>query len=388
MIKKENQRLLALDVLRGITISGMILVNNPGSWGSIYAPLGHAEWNGLTPTDLVFPFFMFIMGISTYFSLRRYKFTFSKEAGKRILKRTVVIFAIGLGIAWFSLFLRTWNGLAGQEIPFFERLFQSVFVFKNLRILGVMQRLALTYCATAIIALTVNNKYLPHIIIGILVTYTGILLFGNGFEYGEGNILSIVDRAILGESHMYRDNGIDPEGILSTIPAIAHVLLGFYVGKLFTNKPNNHAKVETLFIIGTILTFSGLLLSYGCPINKKIWSPTFVLVSCGLGSTLLALLIWIIDIKGHKKWSLFFESFGINPLFIYVTASILTICFGSLLIIPYGGKMLSIHNFTYNILLKPIFGNYNASLLYAMLFVTLNWFIGYQLYKRKIYIKI
>ena len=112
------------------------------------------------------------------------------------------------------------------------------------------------------------------------------------------------------------------------------------------------------------------------------------MVTCGLGSTLLALLIWIIDIKGYKKWSLFFESFGINPLFIYVTASFLAICFGNLLIIPYGGKLLSIHNFTYNIVLKPIFGNYNGSLLYALLFVTLNWAIGYQLYKRKIYIKI
>lgn len=387
MTKKENQRLLALDILRGITIAGMILVNNPGSWSSIYAPLGHAEWNGLTPTDLVFPFFMFIMGISTYFSLKKYKFEFSKEAAKKILKRTIIIFAIGLGIAWFSLFFKTWNSLASADINVFERLSQSIFVFENLRILGVMPRLALTYCATAIIALTVKHKYIPYLIGGILIVYTFILFLGNGFEYNETNILSIVDKAILGENHMYKDNGIDPEGLVSTIPAIAHVLLGFYIGKIFTNKKDIHSKIEFLFIVGSILTFSGFLLSYGCPINKKIWSPTFVLTTCGLASTLLALLIWIIDIKGYKKWSLFFESFGVNPLFMYVMGAFLTICFGSILF-PYGDRLISIHGFMYNIVLNPILGPYAGSLAYALLFVALNWVIGYQLYKRKIYIKI
>ena len=387
MTQTKSKRLLALDILRGITIAGMILVNNPGSWGSIYTPLGHAEWNGLTPTDLVFPFFMFIMGISTYFSLIKYKFEFTKDAGKKILKRTLVIFAIGVGIAWFGLFIRTWNSLGSEELGFLNRLSQSIFVFENLRILGVMQRLALTYCATSIVALTLKHKYIPHLIGGILIVYTGVLLLGNGFEYNETNILSLVDRAILGENHMYRDNGIDPEGLLSTLPAIAHVLLGFHIGRLFTQKKDIHLKVETLFIAGAILTFAGFLLSYGCPINKKIWSPTFVLTTCGLASTLLGLLIWIIDIKGYKKWCTFFESFGVNPLFIYVTGALLTICFGSILF-PYGDKLISIHGFLYGVVLKPLLGAYNASLSYALLFVTLNWVIGYQLYKRNIYIKI
>lgn len=387
MEKKQNQRLLALDILRGFTIAGMILVNNPGSWSHIYAPLGHVSWNGLTPTDLVFPFFMFIMGISTYFSLRRYDFTFSGEAAKKIIKRTIVIFLIGLAIAWFSLFLRTWNSLATADIGVIERLGKSVLTFDRIRILGVMPRLALTYCATSLIALVVKYKYIPHIIVAILVGYTFLLFFGNGFVYGEDNILSIVDRAVLGVNHMYNDNGIEPEGILSTIPAIAHVLLGFYMGGLLVKEKDIHLKVEKLFIIGTVLTFAGLLLAYGCPINKKIWSPTFVMVTCGLGSSLLALLIWIIDIKGHKKWSLFFESFGVNPLFIYVMASILSICFGSILF-PYGEGTISIHGFMYNVVLRSFLNELNASLVYAMLFVTLNWFIGYQLYKRKIYIKI
>lgn len=387
MEKRKNQRLLALDILRGITIAGMILVNNPGSWGRIYKPLTHAEWNGLTPTDLVFPFFMFIMGISTYFSLRKYNFEWSKEAVLKIIKRTIVIFLIGISIAWFSLFFRTWNSLSTEPIQLMERLGRSILTFDQLRILGVMPRLALTYCATALIALFVKHKNIPYVILSLLTVYTFILLLGDGYVYGESNILSVVDRAILGTNHMYNDNGIDPEGILSTIPAIAHVLLGFYVAKRFVTLSEIHLKVEYLFIVGAILTFSGFLLAYGLPINKKIWSPSFVLVTCGLGSTLLALLIWFIDIKGFKKWSLFFESFGVNPLFIYVMASFLSICLGNITF-TLGEDSYSIHSFIYRGVLCSFLSETNASLLYALLFVTLNWFIGYQLYKKKIYIKI
>ena len=395
MNQTANKRLLALDVLRGITIAGMIMVNNPGSWSYVYAPLGHAAWIGLTPTDLVFPFFMFIMGISTYISLRKYNFEFSHSAALKILKRTIVIFAIGLGIAWFSMFCHTWNSLSGEDIPFFSRLGESVWTFGHIRILGVMQRLALCYGATAIIALIMKHKYIPYLIAALLIGYFIILITGNGFEYNSTNILAVVDRAVLGEAHMYKDNGIDPEGLLSTIPAIAHVLLGFCVGRMMLEggKANEdresmlNSHLIKLFLVGTILTFSGFLLSYGCPINKKIWSPTFVLTTCGLASSFLALLIWIIDVKGYKKWSLFFESFGVNPLFMYVLGGVLSILFGSICF-PWGESSISIHTFLYKILLMPIFGETGGSLAYALLFVGINWCIGYQLYKRKIYIKI
>jgi len=164
-----SQRLLALDILRGITIAGMILVNNPGTWGSIYAPLEHAEWVGLTPTDLVFPFFMFIMGISTYISLRKYNFEFSHSAALKILKRTLVIFVIGLGIGWLSLSFRTYNSLIAENLSFGERLLQSVTNFAHLRILGVMQRLALCYGATSIIAILIKHKYIPVIVLVTLL---------------------------------------------------------------------------------------------------------------------------------------------------------------------------------------------------------------------------
>lgn len=382
-----GSRILALDILRGITIAGMIMVNNPGSWSSIYAPLGHAQWNGLTPTDLVFPFFMFIMGISTFISLRKYDFEASGSAIRKIVKRTVLLYLVGLGIAWLSLLLRTWNGLSAENLPFLERLWQSAWNFENIRILGVIPRLAICYGIVAILALILKHKYIPYLIAFLLIGYCILLLIGNGFAYDRTNILSIVDYKILGEAHMYNDNGIEPEGILSTITAIAHVLVGFLVGKIMYERKEIHSKIEWLFLIGTILTFAGFLLSYGCPINKKIWSPTFVLITCGLAASFLALLIWIIDVKGYKRWSRFFEAFGINPLFMYVLGAVLAIIIGNIMVYP-GGEMTSLKNFIFNNLLQPIFGDYPASLIYALLFVGFNWIFGYYLYKKKIYIKL
>lgn len=367
----NQKRLLALDVLRGITIAGMIMVNTPGSWGHVYAPLQHASWNGLTPTDLVFPFFMFIMGISTYISLRKYNFTFSGPAAWKIVKRTVVIFFIGIAINWFS----------------FLCFYHNPFPFDQIRILGVMQRLALSYGAAALIALLIKHKYIPYLIAALLIGYFVILLTGNGFAYDETSILCIADRAVLGEAHMYQGHYVDPEGLLSTIPSIAHVLIGLCVGKWLMEVKDIGEKLQRLFLIGTILTFAGFLLSYGCPINKKIWSPTFVLVTCGLGSSFLALLIWIIDMKGYKKWSRFFEAFGVNPLFIYVLADVLAVL---LAIIPvtYQGEPTSLHSYIYAAFLQPIFGGKGGSLAFSLLFVLANWAVGYILYKKKIYIKI
>ena len=382
-----KQRLLALDILRGITIAGMILVNDPGSWSYVYAPLQHAEWDGLTPTDLVFPFFMFMMGISTYISLRKYDFRFSADAGRKILKRTVVIFAIGLGINWLQCAFATWHALATTDLSIGERLLESVWCWENLRILGVMQRLALCYGAASIIAITVKHRYIPYLIAILLVGYFILLMVGHGFAYNDTNVLSVVDRHILGLHHMYNDHGIDPEGILSTIPSIAHVLLGFCIGRWMMLATTVSEKLERLFIIGSILTFSGFLLAYGCPINKKVWSPTYVLVTCGLGATFLALLIWIIDVKGYKRWSRFFESFGVNPLFIYVFAAVLAILFGGITF-DINRTTMNTRGFLYNICLDSWLGNCFASLVYAVLFVCLNWAVGYRLYQKKIYIKI
>ncbi|MCM1037203.1 MAG: DUF5009 domain-containing protein [Bacteroides sp.] len=384
------RRLLALDIMRGITIAGMIMVNNPGSWGHIYTPLGHAEWHGLTPTDLVFPFFMFIMGVSTYFSLRRYDFRPSGAAVWKIVRRSAVIFLIGLAIAWLSLALR--GICSGRE------LIDSVWCFDRIRILGVMPRLAICYCVGSLLALVLRHRLLPWFIVSLLVVYTVMLLAGNGFDFSESNIISVVDRAVLGESHMYHTSAdgvrlaFDPEGLLSTLPSIAHMLIGFMCGRMIVQVKDNYRRITNLFLIGTVLTFAGFLLSYGLPINKKIWSPTFVLTTCGLASSLLGLLIWVIDIKGHRRWCRFFEAFGINPLFMYCLGAVLTIVIGAVRV-PYAaaeGGVTTVKGWIYEAVMMPLAGGDAtlASLIFALAFVGFNWIFGYWLYKKKIYIKI
>jgi predicted acyltransferase len=252
-----------------------------------------------------------------------------------------------------------------------------------------LQRLALSYGVAAVIVILLKHKYIPCIIVASLIAYFVLLVLGNGFDFSEQNCISVIDRAVLGTAHMYRDSGIylDPEGLVSTIPAICHVLIGFCCGKIITQTQDNAVRMQHLFIAGAMMTFAGFLLSYGCPFNKKIWSPTFVLVTCGLASTLLALLVWIIDIKGRKRWSIFFETFGVNPLFIYVAAAVFAILSGNIYI-TYGGDLITIKGFIYTVCLQPVFGDYFGSFLFAALFVGFNWLIGNILYKKRIYIKI
>lgn len=387
--KKENRRLLALDILRGITIAGMLLVNNPGSWAHIYAPLRHAPWNGLTPTDLVFPFFMFIMGVSTWFALKKYDFRLTGAVAWKIVRRSVLIFLIGLALAWFG---RTLRGVLNER-PFFE----AAFDFDTIRLLGVLPRLAICYFFGSFLALLFRGQSLYWLVGTFLVVYSAIILIGEGYEFSENNIIYIVDNAVIGSAHLYADtvDGItlklDPEGLVSTLPSIAHMLTGFICGGLIMAVKNNRDRINRLFIIGTILTFSGFLLSYGLPINKKIWSPTFVLTTCGLASLLLGLLIWIIDIKGHRRWCRFFEVFGINPLFLFCLGSVMAIVSGAVKV-PWSGAetgMISISGWVYRAVMMPVFGDPTlASLVYALVFIAVNWAIGLILYKKKIYIKI
>jgi len=391
---KAPSRLLSLDVLRGITISGMIMVNNPGSWGKIYTPLEHAQWNGLTPTDLVFPFFMFIMGVSMYLSYKKFDFKLSGKTFTKLFRRSVLLFLIGLAIGWFSLFCRGLVGLRLEDMPILEKIAHAANNFENLRILGVLQRLALVSFFGSLTVLTFKPKHIPWLI-GIILLFYWILMAATGSYFeNDSSLISIIDHAVLGTTHMYGEalpDGsrvvFDPEGLLSTLPCIAHVLLGFLAGKLISESKDNNQRIQKLFIFGTIILFLGFLLDYGFPINKKIWSSSFVLATCGLASLLLGLLVWIIDIKGKKQWSVFFESFGVNPMFIYVIAGIISILLGNIGFMYYG-EWLSTKGFIYTQWLSPVFGDYLGSFVFALLFVTLNWFIGHILYKKKIYIKL
>lgn len=369
---EKKKRLLALDVLRGMTIAGMILVNNPGSWGHVYAPLRHAEWNGLTPTDLVFPFFLFMMGVSMYISLKKFNFRLNKELLTKVLRRTILIFFIGMGIHALSNILWRWEGWDG--------LIPSLL---DVRIMGVLQRLALSYCFGSLIVTTFRHRTLPYWIGGLLAGYTVILWIGNGFVYGHENILSKIDRAIIGISNMYNDNGIEPEGILGTIPSIAHVLIGFCVGKLCIEVSDMQEKLNRLFVWGTQLAIIGWLLSYACPLNKKVWSPSFVLLTCGLACMSLALLIRAIDMKKTFHYTLPFEVYGVNSLFCYVLSQVLSILMGYSF-----GTSTSIHQLVYKDVLCSVFGEGEfASLLYALWMVAIVWLVSLYLYRKKIYIK-
>ena len=378
----KSQRLLSLDILRGITVAGMILVNN--GWGESFEMLGHSKWNGMTPCDLVFPFFLFIMGISCYLSLVKSEFKPTAPVIRRIVKRTVLLFVIGLFINWFD------HAIEGD-----------LFCFGHLRIWAVMQRIALCYGIVSLFALFCNHKYTLHVVIGLLAVYTAILVFGNGYaEDASVNVLAQVDLNLFGYDHIYHKSPVDPEGLVGTISSVAHVLLGFYCGMLIRQKETVEKKVIALFAVGAVLVIGGYLLSYGLPLNKRIWSPSYVLMTCGLASLLQALLMQMIDHSpltidhsvAHKEatannvqcsmfnvqWYKFFHVFGVNALALYVSSELLAILLGN----------IGVSEVVYNGIHAVIAPLKWASLAYAIYFVMLNFVIGYVLYRKKIYIKL
>ena len=494
-LTRTSKRLVSLDVLRGITVCGMILVNNAGACGYAYAPLKHAKWDGFTPADLVFPAFMFIMGVSIYLSLNKSNFDWRISIA-RILRRTVLIFMSGVALKWILAFIATgeYNTL------------------ENLRIMGVLQRLGICYGIVALLAVTVRHRLFPTIIAVLLVGYYLLQLFGNGFEKCAGNIVSMVDYAVLGKSHMYLGGAqfVDPEGVLSTIPAIAQVMIGFLCGKVIVGEKEIRSQIVKLAVWGTSMFVIGYLWSYAAPLNKRLWSPSFVLVTCGITSLIFATLIYIIAVLlvGYYLLQLFGNGFekcagnivsmvdyavlgkshmylggaqfvdpeGVlstipaiaqvmigflcgkvivgekeirsqivklavwgtsmfvigylwsyaaplnkrlwSPSFVLVTCGITSLIFATLIYIiddskrtrwsfPFlvvGVNPLSIYIFSeiagglfrklqwttisFEGIWQPLFGNYGGSLAYALAFLMFNWLIAFFLYKKHIYIKL
>lgn len=388
----QKQRLLSLDVLRGITIAGMIMVNNPGSWGAIYAPLRHAEWDGLTPTDLVFPFFMFIMGVSMYISYSKFDFKFNKSTFIKLLRRSALLFLIGLLLNWFGLTCRHMSSLAQTtDYSWFRRLYESAFFYlQDLRILGVLQRLAIVNFCGSLILLTVKKKYIPFIVFGILLCYSIVMVLTGSLTLSENNIISQIDNIVLGGSHMYHINNIafDPEGLFSTIPCIAHVLIGVMAGSYILGTEDNKERMEQLFIFGTLIMVLGFLWHYVTPINKNLWSSSYTLVTCGLASLLLSILLWIIDVKGYTKPTRFFEAFGVNPMAIFVAGGIISNLVSNIGITLATDTWISIKGLIYNYVNVPLFGDKLGSLVFAICFILVCYLIALPLYKKKIYIKL
>ncbi len=355
-----KKRLLSLDVLRGITVAGMIVVNNAGGKLS-YDSLRHSAWNGMTPCDLVFPFFLFIMGISTYIALRKFHFEPSRAVVKKILKRTLLILLIGIAIHWFDYICE------GDFLP-----------FAHLRLTGVLQRIALCYCAVSFLALYLPHRWMGWIAGIVLAAYGIVLLTLNGYLPDETNLLSVIDRAVLGADHLYQKSPIDPEGLFSTLPSIAHTLIGFCCGRLVMESDTLEKKIVGLFVVGFLLMSVGFLLTEALPLNKRIWSPTFALTTCGLAAMLQATLMYYIDYKNKRRWCRFFEVFGVNPLFLYVLSEVLAIVIGAIGIKP------PVYNAIHFFVSDP----YLASAVYSLLFMLLMAVAGYPLYRKKIYIKL
>jgi predicted acyltransferase len=365
-----SNRYLALDVFRGITIATMITVNNPGSWAHIYAPLRHAAWHGCTPTDLVFPFFLFIVGVSMFFSFSKYENKLDGKSLFKIAKRTALIFIIGLFLNSFP----QWQ----QD-------------FSKLRILGVLQRIALAYGLGSIIVLSARKSWLPYISAIILLAYWGILYFFGGTEpYSlEGNAATGFDKLLLGENHLYKGFGIpfDPEGFLSTIPAIVTVILGYMAGSVITTVERTKLPLRFL-LLGAAGIGAGLLWSLVFPINKPLWTSSYVLYTAGWAAVFMAVLIWIIDIRGYKRWTPFFVVFGMNPLFIYALAGVWARVLTRLIKIEDGEKIVNGYNWLYINVFQPFAGDINGSLLFALSHIAVYWFICYLLYRWRIFIKV
>ena len=374
-------RLKSLDIMRGLTVALMILVNNGGEQN--YHILTHSKWNGLTPCDLVFPFFLFMMGMSTYLSLRKTEFKPSLIIYRKIAKRTILLFLIGLSINWFDM-VCSGNGLD----------------FAHLRIWAVLQRIALCYGIVSLLAIHINQRYFVHIILGIIIVYMGILAFGNGYAYDASvNIIAQADLHFFGYDHLYHKSPVDPEGLLSTLPAIAHTMIGFLCCKYISIADQNvHSKIKFLKISGLIMLILGFFLSLiGFGINKRIWSPSYVFVTCGFAAWVLSLLIqWIdrgeISAEGkieanaegmtiktkENPITVLFLSFGMNPLFLYVLSEFLAIVFGT-----YGIK-----DDLLDLIRNVISDEYLVSLTYALFFVAIHAAMGIWMYQKKIFIKL
>lgn len=371
----KKQRYLALDVLRGLTIALMVLVNTPGSWSSIYAPFRHAAWHGFTITDLVFPTFLFVVGNAMSFSIRKFKEQADSVFLKKVFKRTFLIFIIGLFLNAF---------------PFFHWIDGNLVMdnFSEMRIMGVLQRIALCYFFASLIVKYFSLKVSAILSLIILLSYWAIMYyFGDStapFSL-EGNAALKFDLLIFSPENLYGGYGIpfDPEGLLSTLPAIVNVVAGYFAGVFIQKSGNNFKTVWKLALAGIVFLLLGQFWDTVFPINKPIWTSSYVLLTIGWDLLLISALIWIIEVASFKKWTYFFEVFGKNPLFIFVMSGVFVMLMALIQI-----EGTSLKGWIYQNFYLSWLETYNASLTFAISYVLLMWFMGYWMDKKKIYIKV
>jgi predicted acyltransferase len=401
-----NQRFYSLDVFRGATVALMILVNNPGSWSHIYAPLEHAPWHGLTPTDLVFPFFLFAVGNALAFVMPKLEAAGSAVFLKKVLKRTALIFLIGLFLNWWPFV--TWRNGSLSFIHWVNPDNPN----NGVRIFGVLQRIAVSYCFASIIIYYLKPKGAFYTGLVLLLAYWVICLVANPSDpYSlAGWFGTDIDKKILHVPHMYKGEGIafDPEGIMSTLPAIVQVIFGYLVGSYIQQKGkmpatadaaassyNPYAMISGLFVAGVAMLITGFCWDMVFPINKKIWTSSYTVYTSGLATITIATMIYLIEYRNTRGWlTRFFDVFGKNALFVFALSAFLPKGLRLIRIPDHlndKGDMLYISpwNWLYERVLIHIPGAPEiGSLAYALCVITFMWFVCYWLDKKKIYIKV
>ncbi|APZ47326.1 DUF5009 domain-containing protein [Polaribacter reichenbachii] len=375
-ITKSN-RFLSLDVFRGLTIFLMIVVNTPGTGADLYPYLVHAQWFGFTLADLVFPSFLFAMGNAMSFSMEKLKTGSATVFWKKVLKRTVLIFLIGYLMYWFPFFRTGVNGSLELK-PISET-----------RIMGVLQRIALCYFMASVLFYYLKPKIVIVISVIILLAYWGLLyVFGvPGLELEMAtNAITKLDLAILGEGHIYKKDSIpfDPEGLLSTLPSVVNVIVGFLAGRFIQQKGKSFEGIAKLLMLGFLLAALAFWWDLVFPISKKLWTSSFVLLTVGIDVSVMAILIYAIELKKKTRGTEFFNVFGKNPLFIYLFSELFYI---TLRLIPTASRLDVFEWVSQHVFQKICPGSFGAFLT-AIAFTMLCWSMGWWLHKKRIYIKL
>jgi predicted acyltransferase len=356
MTAERGARLLSLDAFRGLTIAAMVLVNNPGTWASVYPPLRHATWHGLTPTDVIFPFFLFIVGMAIPPSLGQQS---ARAALPRVLRRAVVIFALGIVL----------NALYG-------------FDWATIRIPGVLQRIAVCYLIAAVLFLTTSWRTHAIVAAALLLGYWGVMTlvpvpgYGAGDLRPEGNLAAWLDRAVLGP-HLWRAARVyDPEGILSTVPAVATVLLGVLTGQWAQSARPPRTIARGLLVAGAIGVLVGAVWGVWFPVNKALWTSSYAVLTAGLALLVFAACYGAIEIRGGRRWAMPFVVFGVNALALYFLSTLLAVV---LILIRVDGRTLQALLFAR--VFAPWAAPVNASLAYAVAYLLVWWGAMWLLYR-------
>ncbi len=376
-----RSRLLSLDVFRGATIAGMVMVNNPGDWGHIYAPWRHSAWDGWTYTDTVFPFFLWIVGVAMMFSFAK-RIERGEDKGKlaiHILRRSIIIFALGLFIAGFP----------------FGMAFGEKFSFATLRIPGVLQRIAICYFIAGTLVLNFSTRVQIGITFSLLALYwilvktVNVPGFGIGIWTPTGNLAWYIDSHLL-KGHTWTGApvpGFDPEGILSTLPAIATIMFGVFTGLFLRTERSREEKAGWMFVAGSVLMLLGIIADHWLPINKNMWTSSYAIFMAGLALNVLASLYWIIDVKGRSSWTKPFAIFGLNAITVYVLSELVAELCWFIKVSGPDGKAISLQEWYYHGLFVHLANPMNASFLHSVAFILAMYLIAYGMYKMKWVIK-